>query len=504
MKLAPVASAFYRDNSFAACIMGPIGSGKTTAAALRLRRHALEQTPSPDGVRRSRWVIVRRTGPQLQQTTMKTWFSLFPQVLKGAHQWVSTRQTQIWRYTPKGDTHPLEAEFLFRALDDEKDIANLLSLEVTGVWFNELAQIDSNIVAHAATRTGRYPSAAQGGCKWNGWIADTNPWAATSEFHRMFVVDKPEAYAFFHQPGGLDPDAENIENLPGGREYYVRALQGYKPYDADMYVHSKYGVSRDGKPVYESYNDNVHCAPFELSVGRLTRNGKPFTPIWIGYDNTGRNPAALIGQKTDTGQWRIRYEFCGQGIGLKAHAHALRMFLTEKVPDFQIQRITCDPAGRAKGADELDMRMVIQHEFPGVSVQNARTNEIATRIEAVEGPLRRNVNGAPALLIHPDCKILRDACISKYRYRRVKLAGDERYTDDPEKITPFADAADALQYLMLGGGEGRVLAPAEQGASFKWPAGGQAAITPKPTEAALKRSQGPVFDPRSGSVFNER
>ena len=499
MKLAPVASAFYLDDSPVSCIMGPIGSGKTTAAALKLRRLALTQTPGPDGVRRSRWVIVRRTGPQLHQTTMKTWFSLFPQTLKGAHQWVSTRQTQIWRYKLSDGTS-VEAEFLFRALDDEKDIANLLSLEVTGFWFNELAQIDSNIVAHASTRAGRYPSAAMGGCRWNGWIADTNPWTATSDYHGMFVMDPRMGYAFFKQPGGMDPDAENLENLPGGRDYYVRALQGYKPYDADMYVHCKYGVSRDGKPVYESYDDNFHCGPFEL-----VRDGKGAVPIRIGYDNTGRNPCALIAQRMVDGQWRIRHEFCGQGIGLKAHAIALRAFLAEKVPGYRIESITCDPAGRAKGADDLDMRMVIQREFPGVSVLNARTNEIATRIEAVEGPLRRAVNGKAGILIHPDCKVLRDACISKYHYRRVKIAGDERYTDQPEKITPFADAADALQYLMLGGGEGRVLDPDQQGANFKWPKGGQSAITPKQTEEQKRRrNDGPVFDPRNGSVFNER
>jgi hypothetical protein len=38
----------------------------------------------------------------------------------------------------------------------------------------------------------------------------------------------------------------------------------------------------------------------------------------------------------------------------------------------------------------------------------------------------------------------------------MKISGTERYTEVPEKITPYADVADALQYLMLGGGEGRL------------------------------------------------
>ena len=74
----------------------------------------------------------------------------------------------------------------------------------------------------------------------------------------------------------------------------------------------------------------------------------------------------------------------------------------------------------------------------------------------MDGTLRRIVNGEPALIIHPRCKILRAACIHKYHYRRMKLAGVDRYAEEPEKITPYADVADALQYLLLGGGEGRL------------------------------------------------
>ena len=151
------------------------------------------------------------------------------------------------------------------------------------------------------------------------------------------------------------------------------------------------------------------------------------------------------------------------------------------------------------------MRMVIQREFPGVTVMNARTNDIATRIEAVDGTMRRLVNGEPALIIHPDCKILREACISKYHYRRLKLAGEERFTEEPEKISPYADIADALQYLLLGGGEGRVTSDGVNGKEVQWPANGQA-ITPKTPEQKhtdTDRTGRPKFDPRNGSVFHD-
>lgn len=516
--LGPVAGAFCLDNSEIACIMGPVGSAKTTASILRLGRHAFEQRPF-DGIARSRWAIVRNTGPQLHDTTMKSWFKMFPTDNK-YRKYTSTTKTQTWRFVPQGQKHIVHAEFLFRALDDEDDVANLLSLEVTGFWFNECREIHSEIFAHAGRRAGRYPGADLGGCTWRGWIGDTNPWPFTSDLHQWFVADPRPGYKFFKQPGGMESNAENLENLEQteetlklpwsdprrreqGRTYYVNALRDYSKNDADMYVHCKYGVSRSGKPVYASYDDNAHCKVFELLKHRDHPNAKAYTPIKIGYDNTGRNPAAAIAQRTDAGQWRVRYEFIGEGLGMKAHAKALHRFLEEKIPDYRIEKITCDPAGAAKGADELDMRMIVQAEFPGVTVVNARTNDPETRIAAVEDPLRRLVNGEPAMIIHPDCKILRTACLQKYQYRRLKIAGEERYTETPDKITPYADIADAVQYLCLGGGEGRVNSDGT-GKEPKWPKNGQS-VTPQPTpETKRANAYKPTFDPRNGSVFNER
>jgi hypothetical protein len=516
--LGPVAGAFCLDNSEIATIMGPVGSAKTTAASMRTARHAYEQWPHAhlsegNQVAFSRFAIVRNTGPQLVDTTMKSWFKLFPTDNK-FRRYTSTTKTATWKYRPEGFKHSIWAEFIFRALDDEDDVANLLSLEVTGFWFNEVREINTDILAHAGRRAGRYPGGDLGGCKWRGWIGDTNPWAFTSDLHDMFVANKRKGYAFFKQPGGMDPDAENLENLEQtpetlalpytdqrrreqGRTYYINALRDYKPHDADMYVHCKYGASRVGKPVFPSYDDNTHIRKFELAVDK---DGK--VPVKIGYDNTGRNPAAIIAQRTANGQWRVRYEFVGEGIGMKAHAAALRVFLTEKIPNFRIERITCDPAGQAKGADELDMRMVIQREFPKVSVVNARTNDIETRIDAGESTFRRMVNGDPAIIIHEDCKILRAALTHKYQYRKLKVAGDERYTETPDKITPWADAADGLQYLLLGGGEGRVNSDGKD-TEKGWPSNG-AAVTPKaPDPKQLERQSAPRFDPRNGSVFRD-
>jgi hypothetical protein len=490
--LGKVAGSFYQDNSEIAVIMGPIGSAKTTALLQRIVRHAYEQRPY-NGIRRTRFAIARNTGPQLRDTTIASWKKMFPDSIYG--KFSETAKVHHWRFRPEGDEYILDAEFRFRALDDAADVSNLLSAEYTGFAFNEVKDMDSTILAHAGTRAGRYPGGDQGGCTWKGWIGDTNPWPATSDLHDWFVADPRKGYSIYKQPGGLEEDAENLENLvqtpetlalpwndprrrEQGRQYYIAAERDFSKTDFDLFVRCRYGVSRDGKPVFLSYDDNVHCKAFELLQTRDHAKAEPRVDVFIGYDNTGRHPAAVIAQKTDAGQWRISHEFAAEGMGMKAHAKELKRFLAQEIPNYRVVKITCDPAGKAKDSGDLDMRMIVALEFPGVPVLNARTNDPATRIEAVDGTLRRLVNGEPALLIHPRCKILRAACIHKYHYRRMKLAGTDRYSEDPEKITPYADVADGLQYLLLGGGEGR-LGSGSADKEVVWPTGAIQMARPK-------------------------
>jgi hypothetical protein len=457
--LGPVAGEFYLDNSEVACIMGPVGSGKTNAACLRIGRHIFEQRPDPDGVRRSRWVIVRNTGPQLRDTTIKTWLEVFPESVYG--KLVGNPPRQIWNFKPRGSPYRIYAEILFRSLDDASDVANLLSLETTGFFFNELKLIAPEIIQHAGRRTGR---AFGGGSTWHGWIADSNPWDFDSYHHQIFVLEQRPGYKFFKQPGGMDEDAENLENLEQtpetlmlpwndlkrriqGRQYYAKALRDYSSDEAAQYVHCKYGASRDGKPVFPSYNDSAHC---QLTVV------DPAYPLEIGYDCSGRNPAAIIGQHTRTGQWLIHREFVGEDVGMVEHAERCKRYIAVEFPGMLVGRITGDPAGAQRDSGDMDSFRIMRKAFSGVLVLPASTNDPRTRVEAVDGTFRRMINGEPAILINPACKILRAACTSKYQYRKLKLSGSTQYSEMPDKLHPWSDVSDALQYLMLGGGEGRV------------------------------------------------
>lgn len=436
----PIAGGFLQANNRVDVIVGPVGSAKTTAACVRSARHAYEQQPDSDGIARVRVAVVRNTRRQLLDTTLKSWLQIFPEKEYGGFQHVA--MTHRWQFKPRGLDHAIDAEFVFRALDDEADVSNLLSAEYTYAWFNEGREISEPIWTHMGRRVGRFPGSNR--CTYFGRFSDTNPFSTEHFLYNALILDPRPGWKLHKQPGGLEPNAENIENLPGGREYYLEALRDYTPDEASIYVHAKYGMSRAGKPVYAAYNDEAHCKPVAFDKAAA---------LLIGYDCSGQNPAAVVGQRTDTGQWLVLREFPGEDIGVKAHAEALKRYLADEFPGMRVERITCDPAGAAKDAHAQDNIRIIRDVFR-TTVLPARTNDPRTRIEAVDGCFRRMINGGPAIMIDPKCKQLRMACVGEYKYRKLKLPGNQ-YSDEPQKLHPWSDLADSLQYLLLGGGEGR-------------------------------------------------
>lgn len=458
--LGPIAGAYYSDNSRISIIEGPVGSGKSTASCLRLQRHSYEQVPGSDGISTTRWAIVRNTKKQLVDTTLKTWLAVFPETMYGSFCWSGERapMTHEWRFTPQGFDHPISADFIFRALDDPSDVADLLSLEVTGFWFNECREMIEEIISHAPRRcrylNGDRPST------WSGFIGDTNPWDTQHYLQDRLVRNPRPGWRHFIQPGGMEPNAENLENLEQtaetlalpfddprrrkqGRTYYINALADYNADDARVYVHAQRGRTRSGKPIYTSYSDTTHCRAIEL---------QRILPIRIGID-FGRTPAAIIGQKLATGRWLARYELCATDMGVKEFGRELAKFLNENLPEYEIEAVTGDPSGNAKDGDDKTAFDLLAAS--GIKARPASTNELSVRIEAVDGAFRRLDSGEPGLLIHPDCVVLREACIDGYRFRKMQITGD-RYSDEPDK-NKFSHPAEALQYLLLGGGEGKVV-----------------------------------------------
>ena len=70
---------FMKDDSFFRGLRGPVGSGKSVACCIEIFRRALMQKPNEDGIKKSRWAVIRNTNPQLRTTTIKTWLDWVPE-----------------------------------------------------------------------------------------------------------------------------------------------------------------------------------------------------------------------------------------------------------------------------------------------------------------------------------------------------------------------------------------------------------------------------------------
>lgn len=470
---APVASKFHNSEAFVRGLMGPIGSGKSVACCIEMFKKSREQAPSPDGKRKTRWLVVRNTLPQLETTTIKTWLDWFPQKEFGR---ISGKPpyTQVIRY---GD---VEMEVIFIALDKPEDVKKLLSFECTGIWFNEAREINKEIIDAATGRVGRYPSAKDGGCTWSGVIMDTNPPDDSHWWYNMAEEATPEDWAFFSQPSGLSPDAENLENLnqpsnfkeltmeerrKDGRKYYERMLGGKTKEWINVYVEGRYGFIKDGKPVYESsWNDDLHQGKSKLEF-------IPNTPLYCGIDASGRNPAAVWAQRTAMGQLQVIHELVCEGIGAVAFGRHLKSEIDLVFPGRDIEYFG-DPAGTFGSQNNEKTYFEILREEAGIFIKPApTTNKIPERIAAVESILLRLITGGvPAILISKACKMLIRGFNGGYKYKRLSVSGSAQYDEKPDKRSRFADVHDALQYLVLGVGEGYRMRGYKQvgnGKSFK-------------------------------------
>lgn len=231
---APTLGRFLGSSAFVRCVMGPVGSGKSSACVVEILRRALAQAPGPDGIRRTRFAVIRNTYGQLRDTTRKTFEAWIPPEV--GH-W--NEQQFSFRIKAAG----LECEVLFRALDRPEDVKKLLSLDLTGAYVNEAREISKHVFEVLQTRVGRYPSKLHGGPTWFGIWMDTNPWHRGHWAHKLFVK-KPEGHELFRQPGGRSAVAENADNLPAG--YYSRLCVGKSSDWIRVYVDGEEAASDIG------------------------------------------------------------------------------------------------------------------------------------------------------------------------------------------------------------------------------------------------------------------
>lgn len=463
---------FIVDRSHVSVIRGPWGSGKTLAVINKIWALACEQAPSPlDGLRKTRWGIVRNTYGELKNTTLKDFLSWFPPEEYG----------QLWLSKPiefhmrMGD---VQAEMIFIALDTAEDVSKLNSTQFTGFWFHEMQFSAKEVFDDAEGRTGRFPAMMDGGPTWHGVLGDMNEpgedhWIVQMTGEVPFPADMtadekarlrwPKEWAYFVQPPALveefgpdgktvaryrvNPKGENLLWLPRG--FYGEKARGKSKAWIDSRLMNRISLFVEGKPVWPQFQTEVHVAQHDLRP-------QPGYPILIGLD-FGRSPAAVFAQFVNN-RWIILDEIVGFDMGAIDFAPMVKRKLDDRFGGYSF-RLYGDPKGQDKTQTDERTSYDIFESF-GMTVEPAPIpaahKQIQTLIDTVTYVLRGMDAGVPRLLLDPHRpRTLKVAMAGKYHFERVKTGSGE--TKETPKKDKYSHVADALSLLLISGGEGRAM-----------------------------------------------
>lgn len=451
----PTGARFHMSPARARWLIGPVGSGKTSAASMELWMKMVSQAPHPMTKRRqTRWIVIRESYPQLLSTTIVTWMEW-----AGRYGTLSGQSPITWRcekLLPDGTI--LDAEVLFYALSDQFDTSKLRSLEVTGGMLSEFAEISEDVVDVLSTRF-RYPRTAvlahdgfDHGPTWTGMFGESNAPSENSHWYRRFEVDRKEGEEVIFYPGAMlaqyneatnkydytpNPDAENISYLPGGFRYYDNMISNMSDEAINNLVLNNYGKDMSGRPVYPTFAKAKHTTRDEYMQPNRGQT------MLIGID-PGLNAAAVFGQLNSLGTLAIFDEVVGDNIIFEQFITTMLrpMMASPRYKGMTFEAIV-DPASMNKTSMNALTPMAMLHSH-GIAARPARSDRLDPRLKSVQTFLRRE-NG---LLISDKATKLVRGFEGGYRYARVKGSASAIYRNEPEK-NEFSHPHDGLQYICM-------------------------------------------------------
>lgn len=442
-KAPPIVARFMKDDAHMRVIMGPQGSGKSSGSCVELLRRCVQRRPDSDGKRRAKFVVVRNTVPMLKDTTIPTFLRWFPHGTLG--QW---HQTDKFYHFKFGD---VDAQILFRALDDADDVAKLLSSEYTGCYFNEFREIDPVIYEAMTKRVGRWVTDPEWTKEdiddaWYGIWADTNPPQVGSWHHQMMEKEIANNWQVYKQPSGRSPEGENLDHLRS--DYYD--IDGLSEEYIRVMIDGEYGYDQSGLPVFgKTFLPNWHVSKEPLRFN-------PNMPLMIGGD-AGLTPAAVMGQQDHRGRLMILGEcYCapGETMGMERFiATRLLPYLSMTFPGAGRPYFVGDPAINVRGqANEVAPFDILTKYF---HTSIAWSDKLPARINAGEVWLAGQVDGKPKMILDPRTTGLQRTLAHNYRFAKKRDTGMGTDTKDtPDKNHPWSDIADAWMYLCMHAGGG--------------------------------------------------
>lgn len=467
--VGPVAKGFVESLAKIDIIMGPYGSAKTTSCLQKILLITMMQNPGKDGVRRSRGCIVRDTYDQLKSNVQKDFFAWFPKTKDNYNGETNTSLIRI----DVPNYGKLEIEILWRALGEENKPEKLFKgMQLTWLWLNEADTLMPAVVKFGFPRLGRYPAAKDGGCRHSCMFFDLNAPEVTNWVYDIAVNGKLPIsddelkrmqaehganfrVAFHRQPGGEDPNAENLANLPKG--YYQALKLTLDEHEQRRFIHNQFGAVRSGQPVFPQFRDDLHVAKAPIVYN-------PNLPLFAAVDG-GATPAAIFGQKDADGRLLVVAELVVfmpdddkkilEKMGPTQFGHTFRKFVNDNFPDAVLADPWGDPAVFTGTYAAEEDRSWAEHfsEAAGARLRPSpvKGNLFSVRKENMVKRMVRDNLPYCGMLISPTCSWLRQGFNNGYVLPKTKLSdGSLALADKPDKRNPFGHAQDALQYLEAG------------------------------------------------------
>lgn len=439
--------------------IGPFGTGKTTAAGFKkIMLQSQWVKPGKDGIARSKFAVVRNTYGQLRDSTIKTYLEWFPPGEFGGR-YLETHKEATYRL---GNPDRL-VTLMFRALDDESDVRNLLSTEYTGAHLDEAREIKQSIFKGIMGRCKRYPSRRDYDGEMPFLLFDEGGKIDTAGFteedfekllerinipacavdlttnypnrdhwlYKDFVSKPIPGYRIF-----VHTQEENKHNLPP--RYYEDLALDYadRPDLLRTLVIGDWGITYNGKLVYPEWNHQYFVSPLPI---------KYEDRLFIrGWDNTGLHPGCVITQINSEMQWCILKEFWHEDMGITDFCEWVYLWCRENLHGAEFEDY-CDPAGKNRDPNKISPKEYMQTYFKSVGQQFYPWEGIQTfkvRRESVASRLiiKRT---RPMMLVDPSCTMVIDGFEGGYCFPEIGNTGI--YKDQPTK-NKYADIHDALQY----------------------------------------------------------
>lgn len=464
-----------QSDAYVRIVVGCAGSAKTSNIIKMLMNYAMAQEPDRNGVRWTKWLIVRQTYQQLTSATLETCRNFLDPIADIRESAPPVLKVNV--ELPDGTF--VNSVFEFLSMDKPDSLGKLLGYEPTGAFLDEVSELDETIIEAVISRVGRFPSGAKGKPTWTGVLGATNGalkshWLYTwkrrldqdpndanppsrEEWDTYEQVTGRPFFELFKQPPALirptkegdkwlpNPEAENVQNLQEGYGYYYKMLSQSEQ-RIIAYVEGDFADLQTGEVVFPEYKPDIHKVPREQAV---VPNGAPFM---MSFD-FGRTPVSLMGAMTQTGQLVVFREFVGENMAVETlYTSKIQPYLTTHLSRSKVVAAWGDPAGEAGGQGlELSPFEVIESKGIPIAVTWSSGNQIEPRLQAVRKRLTTlDINGNPMLIISEDCVYLTSALATGYVYEESKQTREVKDVPTKSHKNWVSDISDALQYMCLG------------------------------------------------------